>query len=96
MELSEDTTATREPLPSGPPAGHVLRRTLTNPLRVAALIAVALGVVSLMKITPYPWVAFVPGFTVVLVGSWVRHGARKRWLTETRVPGRPGAGEGEP
>lgn len=96
MEPDQDITATREPLPSGPPAGYMLRHALATPLPLLAPIAVVLGVVSLMKITPYPWAALVYGFAVVLVSSWVRRGARKRWLTETRVSGRPGAGEGEP
>ncbi|CAL9380165.1 hypothetical protein SUDANB106_01051 [Streptomyces sp. enrichment culture] len=96
MEPDQDITVAREPLASDPPARYVLRHTLTNPLRVSILIVVALGAVNVMKVVPYPWAAFVPGFTVVLLSSWMRHSARKRWLTETRVSGRPGAGEGEP
>ncbi|MGY1455796.1 hypothetical protein [Streptomyces sp. SS8] len=86
MEPDQDITATREPLPPGLPAGYVLRHALATPLPLLALIAAALGVVSLMKITPYPWAALVYGFTVVLVSSWVRRGARKRWSAGTGNP----------
>lgn len=86
----------RKPLPSGPPTGYVLRHALTIPLLLPALIVVALGVVNLMRIAPYPWAALAYGFTVALTGTWVRHSARKRWLTETGDPGRPRTAEGGP
>ncbi len=93
MQPGEDITAIREPLPSGPPAGYVLRHPLRAPLLLLALFAVALGVVNARKIVPYPWAALAYGFTVVLVGSWVRHNARNRWMRETGDPGRPRTAE---